>query len=147
MFLQVDLGEYRMELWPGYVTSIRQHESKILMCSEITHKVMRRDTVLDFLKECYQQNPKEARKLFERGIIGAVVLTDYNNRTYRIDDVDWDNSPKSTFKLKTNEEIAYSQYFKEVIIKMHELFSYSFLVHFNSFYLNFVLNRNIKRKS
>ncbi|XP_044740246.1 piwi-like protein Siwi [Chrysoperla carnea] len=109
----VDIRDHRMELWPGYVTSIRQHETTILMCSEITHKVMRRDTVLDFLKECYHRDAKEARQLFEKGIIGAVVLTDYNNRTYRIDDVDWENSPSSTFKLRTNEEISYAEYFKK----------------------------------
>ena len=45
-----------MELWPGYVTSIRQHEDSILMCAEITHKVMRRETVLDLLNECQQRN-------------------------------------------------------------------------------------------
>lgn len=110
---RVDIREYKMELWPGYVTSIRQHETKILMCSEITHKVMRRDTVLDFLRECHQHNQKDARKLFEQGIIGAVVLTDYNNRTYRIDDIDWETSPASSFKLKSNDEITYKQYFMQ----------------------------------
>lgn len=45
-----------MELWPGYLTSIRQHENDILMCAEITHKVMRQQTVLDILNDCFRKN-------------------------------------------------------------------------------------------
>merc|ERR1719221_1407439 len=28
----VDFKNYRLELWPGYVTSIRQHEEKVMLC-------------------------------------------------------------------------------------------------------------------
>lgn len=45
-----------MELWPGYLTSIRQHENGILMCADVTYKVMRQQTLLDILKECYQNS-------------------------------------------------------------------------------------------
>ena len=44
----------------------------------------------------------------------AVVLTDYNNRTYRIDDVDFSVNPLSTFNLKSGEKISYSQYYRNV---------------------------------
>lgn len=47
----MEVKEYKMELWPGYLTSIRQHETSILMCAEITHKVMRRDTALDLIHD------------------------------------------------------------------------------------------------
>lgn len=52
---KIPVTDFRLELWPGYVTSIRPHESDVLMCSEITHKVMRNDTVYDVLDECYRQ--------------------------------------------------------------------------------------------
>ncbi|PSN42981.1 hypothetical protein C0J52_13213 [Blattella germanica] len=32
------INEYKLELWPGYITSIRQHEQELLLCTEITHK-------------------------------------------------------------------------------------------------------------
>ena len=36
---KISVSDYKLELWPGYLTSIRQHENDILMCAEITHKV------------------------------------------------------------------------------------------------------------
>lgn len=46
-------------------------------------------------------------------MIGSVVLTDYNNRTYRIDDVDWAVTPASTFDKSDGTKISYIQYYKE----------------------------------
>jgi aubergine-like protein len=43
--------------------------------------------------------------------LGAIVLTDYNNKTYRIDDVDFNVSPMATFRKKTGEEISYTDYY------------------------------------
>ena len=45
------LKQHKPELWPGYVTSIRQHEEKILLCCEISHKILRTDTVLQQIGE------------------------------------------------------------------------------------------------
>ncbi len=44
---RIMLPDYKLELWPGYVTSIRQHERELLMCCEISTKILRTDTVLD----------------------------------------------------------------------------------------------------
>lgn len=53
------MREFRLELWPGYLTSIRQHEHNILMCSEITHKIMRQQTLLDILNDCYNTDSRD----------------------------------------------------------------------------------------
>jgi len=53
---RIGMGHYDLELWPGYMTSIRQHEKELLLCVEITHKVMRKDTVYNLLRECYDTN-------------------------------------------------------------------------------------------
>ncbi|GJQ76571.1 aub [Trypoxylus dichotomus] len=104
---------WRMEVWPGYLTSIRQHEQSILMCCEITNKFMRTDTVLHLLNECLQEDHAQHKRLFHNRVIGTIVLTDYNNRTYHIDDIDWDSTPLSTFKRNDGSTISYMQYFKE----------------------------------
>ena len=45
------MSGWKLELWPGYVTSIRQHESQLLMCCEPKFKVVRTDTVLDQMRD------------------------------------------------------------------------------------------------
>lgn len=50
---------------------------------------------------------------FAHAVIGTVVLTDYNNNTYRIEDVDFLTTPSSTFDLKKNEKITYVDYYKK----------------------------------
>ena len=47
----VPFTQHKLELWPGYVTSIRQHEQKMLLCCEIGNKILRTDTVLNQIEE------------------------------------------------------------------------------------------------
>ncbi|KMQ97723.1 protein piwi [Lasius niger] len=109
---KVVLPEFKLELWPGYVTSIRQHERDILMCAEITNKVMRLDTLLDILNACFEENSNQYRANFANTVIGTVVLTQYNNNTYRIEDVDFSTTPDSSFALKNGDNITYTNYYR-----------------------------------
>ncbi len=36
---KTELPRHKLEVWPGYVTSIRQHENNLLLCVDISHKV------------------------------------------------------------------------------------------------------------
>lgn len=111
---KVTIPEYQMELWPGYYTSIRQHEKKILMCSELTFKMIRTDNVYDLMVKCFNEKQGAAAKEdFMRKVIGSIVLTNYNNKTYRIDDIDFNITPLSTFKKKDGSSISYKEYFKQ----------------------------------
>ncbi|XP_054282186.1 piwi-like protein Siwi [Macrosteles quadrilineatus] len=109
---KVDIPEYYLELWPGYKTTIRQHEREVLMCAEITHKVMRTDTCMDLLSSIARENPRDFKSEFTKAVVGTVVLTDYNNKTYVITDVDWAQSPVSTFD-KSGTQVSYMNYYKE----------------------------------
>lgn len=46
-------------------------------------------------------------------VIGQVVLTGYNNNTYRVDDVDFEVNPRSTFQLRNGENVSYIDYYKK----------------------------------
>ena len=46
-------------------------------------------------------------------LVGKVVMTHYNNKTYRIDDVDLDTTPRSTFHLKKEDrQSSYMEYYQ-----------------------------------
>ena len=44
-------------------------------------------------------------------------LVRYNNKTYRIDDIDWESTPQSTFKLFSGQEITFMDYYKKVSLQ------------------------------
>lgn len=100
-------------MWPGYTTSIRQHERSLLLMAEIKHKLMRTETVLDILKRCYSENRDRYRQNFEQQVLGMIVLTRYNNKTYRISDVDYNITPQSVFETR-NGPISYVDYYRKV---------------------------------
>lgn len=112
-FSQIDIrGDYNIELWPGYLTSIRQHETDLLICSEITHKVMRSDTIHDIMQRILREE-RDFRAKCLTTVLGQTVLTAFNNRTYRIDDIDFTKTPKDTFVLKNgNGPISFIEYYK-----------------------------------
>lgn len=110
---QIPLPQHRIELWPGYVTSIRQHESDILLCCEISTKVMRVDTVFDLLTKCREENRDNFKRAFTESVIGTTIITDYNNRAYRIDDIDWNSTPESTFGKSDGTQVSYVDYYTQ----------------------------------
>ena len=112
MYFQVEIKEYKVELWPGYITSIRQHEDDILVCAEVSHKVMRVETVYEIIKRIQKESKGSFKKDCIKEIVGTVVLTDYNNQTYRVDDIDFDSSPTSSFEMK-GKMVTYKDYFED----------------------------------
>lgn len=66
---KVNVRDFNIQLWPGYITSIRQHEQDILVCTEISHKVMRTDTCYDILRKCSQEG-RDFQEAFKRQVIG-----------------------------------------------------------------------------
>ncbi|XP_077281671.1 piwi-like protein Siwi [Temnothorax americanus] len=108
---KVCVNQFRLELWPGYVTSIRQYERDILLCAEITHKVMRQESLLHMLMDIKNRGSRDYRTEFGHAVVGMMVLTDYNNLTYRIEDVDFNASPSSTFSMKSGVQVSYQDYY------------------------------------
>ena len=103
------LKQHKLELWPGYVTSIRQHEEKILLCCEISHKILRTDTVLQQIGEVHQKTRggPSFHADVEKALLGAIIITRYNNKTYRIDEIAWDKKPTDEFEGRNEEKMTY----------------------------------------
>lgn len=67
--IKVDFREYRMEIWPGYLTSIRQQERDIMLCVDIAHKIMRTDTLYHILKRCSSES-RNFQDAFKKEVVG-----------------------------------------------------------------------------
>uniref|UniRef100_A0A8B9HVV6 Piwi-like protein 1 n=1 Tax=Astyanax mexicanus TaxID=7994 RepID=A0A8B9HVV6_ASTMX len=108
----LNIPQHRLTIWPGFVTNILQYESSIMLCTDVSHKVLRSETVLDFMynlrKQCGDQRFPDA---CTKELVGLIVLTKYNNKTYRIDDIAWDHTPNNTFK-RGDADISFKDYYK-----------------------------------
>ncbi|GAB0086881.1 hypothetical protein DMENIID0001_010870 [Sergentomyia squamirostris] len=105
---KIDIRAQSLQVWPGFCTAIRQHEKDIMICTELTHKVIR-------LENCYNviQHYGRDTEAIKKDLIGKIVVTEYNNATYRIDDVDLSLSPNSSFVKKNGERTTFVQYFRD----------------------------------
>ncbi|KAI4568727.1 hypothetical protein MJG53_014345 [Ovis ammon polii x Ovis aries] len=110
----IDIPNHRLVIWPGFTTSILQYENNIMLCTDVSHKVLRSETVLDFMFNLFHQTEEHKfQEQVSKELIGLIVLTKYNNKTYRVDDIDWDQNPKSTFKKADGSEVSFLEYYRK----------------------------------
>lgn len=107
------IPQHRLELWPGYITSIQAYEGGVMLLADVSHRLLRTDTVLTFMYDLIQKHPNNFQAEVTKQLVGNVVLTRYNNKTYRIDDIAWDKSPESKFEYFNGEEMTYIEYYRK----------------------------------
>ncbi|XP_062999758.1 piwi-like protein 1 [Elgaria multicarinata webbii] len=109
----IDIPKHRLMIWPGFTTSILQYETSIMLCTDVSHKVLRSETVLDFMYSMFDEvGEQRFREMCAKELVGLIVLTRYNNKTYRVDDIDWDSNPQEVFKKSDGSEIRFVDYYK-----------------------------------
>ncbi|KAM9360706.1 piwi-like protein 1 [Symphorus nematophorus] len=109
----LNIPQHKLTIWPGYTTTILQYEMSIMLCTDVSHKVLRSETVLDFMGNLRQQcGSQRFAEICTKELIGLIVLTKYNNKTYRIDDIAWDHTPANTF-TRRDQEVSFKKYYKD----------------------------------
>lgn len=63
-------------------------------------------------KTTVQKNPGGFQDECTRSLVGTIVLTRYNNKTYRIDDILWAKTPQHTFKTSSGSELSFVDYYR-----------------------------------
>ncbi|KAK2093800.1 Piwi-like protein 2 [Saguinus oedipus] len=109
----VVLQQHRLQIWPGYAASIRRTDGGLFLLADVSHKVIRNDSVLDVMHAFYQQNKEHFQDECTKLLVGNIIITRYNNRTYRIDDVDWNKTPKDSFTMSDGKEITFLEYYSK----------------------------------
>ncbi|XP_007905583.1 piwi-like protein 2 isoform X2 [Callorhinchus milii] len=107
------LPQYRLQLWPGFSASIRRTDGGLMLLADVSHKVLRNDSVLEVMQVIYQRSSESFQDDCTKQLVGSVIMTKYNNRTYRIDDIDWDKSPLSSFQLTDGSNITFCDYYSK----------------------------------
>ncbi|XP_009996166.1 PREDICTED: LOW QUALITY PROTEIN: piwi-like protein 2 [Chaetura pelagica] len=107
------LQQYRLQVWPGYSVCIRKKDGGLFLSIDPIHKVVRSDSVLNVMHSLYKQNLSSFQDECTKQLVGSVVITRYNNRTYRIDDIDWDKSPRDSFTLASGQQVTFVDYYSK----------------------------------
>ncbi|KOC71336.1 Piwi-like protein 1 [Habropoda laboriosa] len=105
----IHVPQHKLEVWPGYVTTINEYDGGLKLCIDARHRVMRTETVREIMMRFGSKpNFKDA---VMREIIGLPIFTRYNNKNYRVDDIAWDRNPTYEFD-KEGEKISLIHYYK-----------------------------------
>ncbi|PKU30702.1 piwi-like 2 [Limosa lapponica baueri] len=118
------IQHYRLQIWPGYSVSIRKKDGGLFLLVDPIHKVIRSDSVLNFMHSIYKQSLSSFQDECTKQLVGNVVITRYNNRTYRIDDIDWNKTPRDSFTLASGQEITFVDYYRVGGLKTGDLFPF-----------------------
>lgn len=109
--LQKSMDRQRLLILPGYFTSVNCYRDGLQLRVDLVHKVIRQDTVLEYIEELLKQ--QDGRSRVEAELKDCVVMTIYGNRNLnRIKSILFDESPLSTFERGT-KTMTYCDYFQE----------------------------------
>ncbi|XP_063680134.1 piwi-like protein 1 [Bolinopsis microptera] len=109
------LPQYHVEILPGYQFRAGTFASGPLMSIDNKHKVMRTNTALQFIQEIVTKKGGQlqtAQTDIIRELTGRVVITRYNNSTYKIDDVLFDMKASHEIELRPGYKISFIDYYK-----------------------------------
>lgn len=108
------LDAHNIKVWPGFDSRLIMKEGGVLLNIDVCFKVVRSDTALNYLKDITAKaatrgvDPKDAVQLAMKG---CTVVTRYNQKTYKVDRVDFAQSPETTFD-KQGTPTSYREYYK-----------------------------------
>ncbi|XP_051862423.1 protein argonaute-3-like isoform X1 [Drosophila albomicans] len=101
----------KLEVWPGYVTAVDEYDGGLMLCCDVSHRLLCQRTVLEELVDIYLQNKSCFQEQAKMYLLGSIIITRYNNRTYRIDDICFTENPQSMFETR-NGSCSYIEYYK-----------------------------------
>lgn len=111
--LAVKIQKHKLEVMPGFSTSILTYDSGALLNLDIVHKILRMDTFLDCMYDLYNNcRQDQFQEVCFKKYVGTIVLTKHNNKTYKVDDISWNSRPNDTFE-KNGAPISYVDYYKQ----------------------------------
>lgn len=106
----------QLTIWPGYALACDEYDGGLMLMLDTSHRVLFDTKVSDLLRRirisCDQRPGQNFKDLVLKSLYGAIVLTPYNNKTYTIHDVDFEQTPMNKFRVSNNREVSYVDYYK-----------------------------------
>ncbi|XP_008847235.1 piwi-like protein 3 [Nannospalax galili] len=103
----------RMQIQRNYNTSILPYENVLTLCADVTHKLLQMKTVYDLITEKVDRGVPNLVEAVSEELLGSIVFTRYNKKTYRIDYIDWNRGPRNMFKKSDGSMISFVDYYRQ----------------------------------
>lgn len=78
----------------------------------LSYSELRGENVFNARNTLYHQSKENFQEECTKELVGSIVITRYNNRTYRVDDIKWNISPKDTFTLMDGTKTTFVEYYR-----------------------------------
>ncbi|KAL1501830.1 hypothetical protein ABEB36_007083 [Hypothenemus hampei] len=116
------IPQHRLEVYPGFAVAVDELEGGLMVCLDTQHRVLRTQNAYELLIDIKQKmNPRVFKETAQKNILGSIVLTRYNHKTYIVDDILWEMNPTCTFTSRDGREISFLEYYKtEYNIDIHD---------------------------
>jgi aubergine-like protein len=96
-----EMTRYHLRIAAGYKTTMSVYQGKVLLCAEVAHKLFNINSVYEVMQRMHREHPSENYRAACTGyLVGQTVMTMYNKRTYKIDDIAWAETPCDTFETR-----------------------------------------------
>ena len=109
---KVELRKHQLEIWPGYIAAIEKYDGGVYLVFDNSSKIIRNETVADIIATCLKNNPKEFRNEVTKAVIGKSVITRYTNKTYKIDEIDFEKTPEDSFQRADGSTVTFKDFYK-----------------------------------
>ena len=90
------MSAYGLKIATGYKASLDMYGDRMLLCADVTPKLFNCATVWDQMFKIYSDNGRSYKQNCWEKFVGNTVMTNYNQKSYRIDDIAWDVRPSDT---------------------------------------------------
>ncbi|CAF3532884.1 unnamed protein product [Rotaria socialis] len=112
---KIELERYKLTLFPGFMTAVNVYEGQLMINVDLSTKVMNKQTVYCILMDKFNcfNDARQAQDASLKELLGQIVLTPYNNETYKIMDVAWDKDPNYQFTKRDGTQQSLCQYYED----------------------------------
>jgi aubergine-like protein len=109
----IKIPQHKVEIWPGYITSVSPLDGGLRLLCDVSHKVIRTQSVLQYILELKNRvSNEEMKRLLANDVVGFTVMTPYNKKNYRVDEIEWEKTPADTTFDTKEGTINLCQYYQ-----------------------------------
>ncbi|XP_037959086.1 protein argonaute-3-like, partial [Teleopsis dalmanni] len=106
------MSNAKLEIGPEYATAVTECEGGLMLCFNLSLRWLDQVTVLEVVTEIHQMKSSEFEVNARKALLGCVVMTSYSNKTYRIDEINFDTNTLAEFDMDGQKISFVDDYYK-----------------------------------